>query len=222
MKVAWLHPRIRAGYPWLGRAATVGLQRVARWLVPRVWDFVVEGSNPVKSGPLVVAANHFSHLDPPVAALALDRPIRFLALDQLFGKRVLFDGPMYFLGVIPLSRHRPPLGAMQTALAHLREGGAVGLFPEGRRVSEWGEAPPKQGAAWLAIKTSAPLLAIAILGTDQVFGKHHRRIRRAKVRVVIGPAFDPADYANRAELTAAWLDWMHQQLVHRLENNRGD
>lgn len=212
MKVAWLHSRDRAGFPVLAAATTVGLQRLGRWLLPRTWDFEIEGFNPIEKGPLVVAANHFSHVDPAVAAFAVDRPIRFLALDQLFGKRMLFDAAMYFGGVIPLPRHRPPLGAMHTALAHLRAGGAVGVFPEGRRVSEWGEAPPKQGAAWLAMKTGAPLLAVAILGTDQVFGKHARRIRRAKVRVVIGPTFNPVDYSSRFQLTAAWLAWMHQQL----------
>ena len=115
------------------------------------------------------------------------------------GREVFGPGLTYYLGVIPMPRGTVPLQAMRTALTHLQEGGAVALFPEGRRVSEWGESPPKQGAAWLAFRSRCPLLPVALWGTGQAMGLDDLKLRRHPVRVAIGPPMYPADFADRVE-----------------------
>lgn len=206
-------PRFRPGFPYAAHNLWVGADWIVQRTLPKVWDFQVRGENPFRTGPLVIAANHFSHIDPVVASVAVERPTRFLGVDELFGRSRFFDGLTYYLGVIPMPRGTVPLQAMRTSLDHLRAGGAVALFPEGRRVSEWGETPPKQGAAWLAYKASCPLLPVALWGTGHAMGLDDFKLRRHPVRVAIGPPMYPADFADRAEMTAAWYAWMERALA---------
>ncbi len=152
---------------------------------------------------MVIAANHFSHVDAVVVGMVSNRPVRFLAVDELFGRSRFFDGLTHFLGAIPMSRTRAPLGALRTALAELAAGGTIGVFPEGERVWRWGEAAPKRGAAWLAHRAGVPLVPIAIHGTDRVMGRGDHRIRRAPVRVEVCAAIDP-NYGTAAEMTEEW------------------
>ena len=108
----------------------------------------------VPSGPIVVAINHLSHVDPPIAGLAIRRPTRFLALDELWGNAWILDRLFRVFGAIPLPRTgRRPVAAIRAALRELERGGSVGVFPEGRRVQVWGDAELKRGAAWLSVRT---------------------------------------------------------------------
>ena len=206
-------PRFEPGFPFAAHNLWTGANFVVQRLLPKVWDFELVGRNAITRGPMVLAVNHFSHIDPVAAAIAAERPVRFLGLDQLFGRSKVFDGVTYYLGVIPMPRGRVPLKAMRAALDHLDEGGAVGLFPEGRRVSEWGESPPTQGAAWLALRAGCPLVPMAIWGSDQAMGVDEARINRHPIRVAIGDPMMPERYANRASMTEAWWQWMGSALT---------
>ncbi len=206
-------PRFDPGFPF----ATYTLWRGAQWAVwrtlPRVWDFEVVGENAIPPGPVVIAANHFSHVDPFVAAVAAERPTRFLGVDELFGRSRFFDALTYYLGVIPMPRGTVPLQSMRTALNHLGTGGGVTLFPEGRRVSAWGESPPKQGAAWLAMRARCPLIPMALWGTGEAMGLEDLKLRRHPVRIAIGAPMYPAQYEDRGAMTDAWYDWMTRALA---------
>ena len=208
-----MKPRFEPGFPFasfnLWRAANVVVQRV----LPRVWDFRIIRESPFPDGPVVVAANHFSHIDPVVAALGAGRPTRFLGVDELFGQSRFFDGLTYYLGVVPMPRGTVPLRSMRTAVRQLEAGGGVTLFPEGRRVAEWGESPPKEGAAWLARRVGCPLVPMALWGTGHAMGLHDFKLRRHPIRIAVGPPMDPTAYADRSEMTAAWHEWMSEALA---------
>ncbi|MEX1207737.1 MAG: lysophospholipid acyltransferase family protein [Acidimicrobiia bacterium] len=171
--------------------------RVARpvgIVLSRLWaDFERIGPK-LPAGPLVLAANHYSHVDPVVVSFAAGRPVRFLAVDELFGRSTIFDRLTLWLGAIPMSRTRAPLGALRLALAELAAGGTVGLFPEGVRVWAWGEVEPKRGAAWLARRAGVPLVPMAIAGTDMVLGRGARRPSRHPVTVEACEPIYPGDY----------------------------
>jgi len=171
---------------------------------PLTW----EGDDLVPPGSVVVAANHFSHLDPVIVSMAVGRPIRFLAVDELYGRSGFFDHLTLWLGAIPLSRSHAPLGALRLALAELGAGGSVGLFPEGMRVWVWGEVPPKRGAAWLACRAGVPLLPVAVAGSEDALGRGTTRVSRRPIHAVVGEPIHPADYAGSAdavgEMTAEW------------------
>jgi 1-acyl-sn-glycerol-3-phosphate acyltransferase len=138
----------------------------SRLITRAFFDLSVVGADNVPSeGPVVIASNHFSHLDPPLLDVHTTRKVRFLAVDVLFGKNRILDSFLNIADAIPLDRDGYPIRAMRAAIEHLREGHAVGLFPEGRRVERWGVDDPKRGAAWLAWMSGAPLVPVAIHGT---------------------------------------------------------
>jgi 1-acyl-sn-glycerol-3-phosphate acyltransferase len=150
---------------------------------------------PTPDGPVVFAANHFSHLDPVIAGLAAERPVRFLAVDELYGRSRSFDRLTMWLGAIPMTRTRVPFGPLKLALGELARGTSIGLFPEGVRVWAWGEREPKRGAAWLAHRAGVPLVPIAIAGTDVAMGRGSAWISRAPVRATVCEAILPGDHS---------------------------
>jgi len=187
----------------VSRVLNVPVRIAARGLL----DFAVAGTGNIPDeGPLVVASNHLSHLDPPLVANAVGRFIRFIAVDELFGNHLSFDIVTGFFGAIPTDRDGVPLRALEEAVGHLRGGGTVGVFPEGRRVEYWGETEPKRGAAWLSWMSGAPLLPVAIHGTQGSLGPVNRGIHRTAVRLWIGEPLRWEDFADRIDPLGAMTD----------------
>ena len=183
------------------------------------YDLLVSGrENVPTSGPLVVAVNHFSHLDAVLATHVVGRNVHYLAVDELFGESAFFDRLIGFFGAIPMSRVRPPLGALRRALELLAEGGAVGLFPEGRRVAHWGESFPKQGAAWLSLRSGAPLLPITIIGSEGTLSVTTRSFRRTSLWVCADAPLHPDDFREEADprgtMTDAWAQIVGRRVAH--------
>jgi 1-acyl-sn-glycerol-3-phosphate acyltransferase len=192
-----------AGTAW--RAATPVASGLFRWW----FDLETVGHSPPPA-PVVIAANHYSHLDPVIVSLAMRRPMRFLAVDELFGRSRVFDALTLWLRTIPMTRTRIPFGPLKTALAELAGGGTVGLFPEGVRVWHWGEREAKRGAAWLALRAGVPLVPIAISGSDVAMGRGTNRIIRAPLRVEICEPIAPGDVVDSDDpvgaMTSEWVD----------------
>ena len=173
------------------------------------------------TGPFVAVINHISSLDPPIAGLALRRPVRFLALDEIWGVHPALDGVLTLFDAIPVSRSgRRPLGALRTALRHLESGRPIGVFPEGRRVAAWGEVSLKAGAAWLAVRASVPVVPVAIWGSQHAMPMDGMRIGRAPIRVVVGAPIDPSPFMDRSDPVATLNESIRSGLdqeLHRLE-----
>lgn len=182
------------------------------------FDLEVTGAENVPDhGGVVFAANHFSLVDPFVVSVALRRQVRYLALDELYGNSRMLDGLLAFFRAIPTDRQGYPLRALRTAIEHVTAGGAVGVFPEGRRVEYWGDDQPKRGAAWLAWMTGAPLIPVAVYGSGGTLGPGDEQFRRTSVRVWIGPQLVWHDYAGEEDpLGAMMADW-HAWVDGRLD-----
>lgn len=180
-----------------------------RVLARAVFDLEVTGKEFIPlSGSVIVAANHFSHLDVPIIGTNLDRYIRFLAVDDLYGRNRVFDATLDFFGAIPLDRDGYPVRALRAAVDHLGEGGAIGIFPEGRRAEAWGIDAPKPGAAWLSWMTGAPVLPVAIQGTQDSLSPTRRSLGRAAVRVWIDKPLRWHAYADSPDpLREMMQDW---------------
>ena len=174
------------------------------------FSFRVELENDIPDPPFVIAANHYSHFDPPVVASGLDLPIRFLALENLFNESRILNWLGTGFGAIPTPRFRRPTTAVRTALGALADGAIVGVFPEATRVSHWGTLPPKRGAAWLAARAGVPLVPVAVVGTGRAMGLDNK-VRRAPITLVAGRALEPGPDA--AELTATWEEWMTRTIA---------
>lgn len=181
----------------------------SKFVTNRYFDLKVEGIEHVpRTGPVVLASNHFSHLDPPLIAVHTGRYVRFMAVDQLFGTSMILDAMMKFYGAIPLDRDGYPIRAMREAIEHLDGGNAVGLFPEGRRVERWGVDDPKRGAAWLAWMTGAPLIPVAIHGTQHSMTPGDMGFHRTAVHIWYEEPLWWYDYADELDpVTAMTNDW---------------
>jgi 1-acyl-sn-glycerol-3-phosphate acyltransferase len=166
---------------WLLR----GARPVTRWLVEHRYDVHVHGAEHVpREGPVVLAANHIGIIDGPLLAILAPRPVHALT------KVEMFRGPLgRFLasaGQIPLDRFHTDPGAVKSAVRVLRDGGVVGIFPEGTRGS--GELELfHRGAAYLALTTGAPIVPVLWFGTREPGGSSSSLPpRRARIDVVFG------------------------------------
>ena len=138
-------------------------------------------------GGLIVAANHRSFLDPFVigASLPWGRPMNYVAKQELFGNP-LQAWFLSRLGAFPIRRGESDLESMQTARLIVERGGTVCIFPEGTRHRRGTLGNPKRGVGRLALQTGAPIVPVAVIGTEGV--RRGWRIRPRKCRVRLGKA----------------------------------
>lgn len=183
----------------------------ARALGRLAFSLRIERHGDLPPPPFVIAANHYSHFDAVAIGAAVRSPIRYLAVDELFGNSAIFDRVLGWSGAIPLSRSRVPIRTLRIALARLEAGDILGVFPEGTRVARWGDHAPKRGAAWLATRAKVPLIPVAVTGTDLAFGLDNR-LRWAPIRVVVGQPMGPHS-EDATRLTAKWESWTAAQLA---------
>jgi 1-acyl-sn-glycerol-3-phosphate acyltransferase len=143
--------------------------------------------NVPKTGGVIIASNHASYLDPPAvgASSRRMRMTHFMARDTLF-KKGFMHWFLHKVGVIPLDRDKGDLKAMKTAIALLKDGACVALFPEGTR-SENGELqPPKPGIGFLVAKGEAPVVPVYVHGSFHAWSKNSGGLKRLPISVVYG------------------------------------
>lgn len=161
-----------------------------------LWRMRVHGAQNVpKDGPLIVACNHVSYLDPPVLGTACPRRIQYMAKQELFAIPVL--GPaIRAVGAYPVDRKGSAVAAIKRSVEVLKRGGAVGIFPEGTRNRD-GSGGAQGGVALLASLSGAPVLPACVSGTA-------RAGKLARIEVYFGtPVALPAGRkATRDELEA--------------------
>ena len=119
-------------------------------------------------GAVILAANHASNIDPPLMASLMDRPVSYMAKIELF-ENPIFGAAIRHCHAFPVKRGESDRGAIKAAVAVLREGRILGLFPEGTR-SKTGELQKAEaGVALIAAMTGAPIVPVAILNTHRIF-----------------------------------------------------
>jgi 1-acyl-sn-glycerol-3-phosphate acyltransferase len=152
-------------------------------------------------GPVILASNHRSNMDPVLLASAVRRPVAFMA------KAELFVGPLgwilRWIGQFPVRRGGIDREALRRVDAILARGSMLGLFPEGTR-GEGGFAAVHPGLAYIVVRQRCPVLPVAILGTERVRRRFGWLPFASPVRIVIGPAIDlPQSASDRAGRRAA-------------------
>lgn len=147
-----------------------------------------------REGPLLIAAVHFSFLDPPIVSCAVLREVQFLAADYLFKFK-----PMAWLirsvNAFPVKRGEGDTEAIRKTIEFLQKGKAVLLFPEGTRGDGKALGQIAPGIAMLAKRSHAKILPVGISGTEKSWPKGQKRPKRAKFTVVIGEPFSYEEVA---------------------------
>jgi 1-acyl-sn-glycerol-3-phosphate acyltransferase len=132
---------------------------------------VVGHENLPKSGAFLIAANHASHLDPPLIGSHVPRQMCFFARKTLWSGRMA-SWWLDAVGTIPVDRDGgQDVGALKRVLRALAEGKVMILFPEGTRSMDGKLQTPKPGVGFIVCKTQVPVVPARIFGSFEAFGK---------------------------------------------------
>jgi 1-acyl-sn-glycerol-3-phosphate acyltransferase len=147
---------------------------------------VIHRERMIQSGPVILAMNHQSYLDPPLAGTASDRPIYFLA------RRTLLDVPLLGrilpkLNVIPVNQEGVDRSAIKAVIRVLQAGNGVLVFPEGSRTLDGKIQAAEPGLGLVIAKTLAPVVPMRIFGAREALPRGGgRRLRLVPITIVIG------------------------------------
>jgi len=150
-----------------------------------------------QEGPVIIASNHCSNLDPVVVGCAFPRRLRYLAKSSLFKVPVL-GLIIRWLGAIPARREETAgaAAALKTLIRLIDSGESVLVFPEGQR-SPTGELQPlEEGVGMLAAKTRRPVIPVFIRGSYEALPRHRLLYKPAKITVFFGKAIDTKTLAG--------------------------
>jgi glycerol-3-phosphate dehydrogenase (NAD(P)+) len=221
------------------RAREKGVNKVLYWIVRAFLQPALHiyfrlrrtGHEHIPKGQVILAANHRSFLDPFIVGACVFRPVYFVAKKELFDKR--WQGWLLNrLGAFPIKRGQSDEESMQTALALLARGEAVVIFPEGTRHREGPLHEPRRGVGRLALESGAPVVPIAITGTEKA--RRGWRIRPVKVSIRCGRPLrfprveDPSPEVAGAVTARIWpcvelqWAWLGGPLPGRGRERRGD
>jgi 1-acyl-sn-glycerol-3-phosphate acyltransferase len=183
-----------------------GVYRAAGMVVKplmRAWFRMrVEGTGHIPaSGPVILASNHRSNMDPVLLAAAVRRPVAFMAKIELFVWPLGWI--LRLIGQFPVQRGGIDREALRRTSAVLARGWVLGLFPEGTR-GDGSFASVHPGLAYIVLRERCPVLPVAIFGTERVRRRFGWLPFASPVRIVIGPPIDlPASAADRSGRRAA-------------------
>ncbi|MFD5858225.1 lysophospholipid acyltransferase family protein [Streptomyces chartreusis] len=203
------------------RGADVG-RRIGVGLMFGLWRPRVLGAWKVPAtGPVILAVNHSHNIDGPMVMGVAPRPVHFLI------KKEAFVGPLgpflTGIGQLKVDRHAADRTAITQALDVLRNGGVLGIFPEGTR-GEGDFASLRAGLAYFAVRGDAPIVPVAVMGSSEKRGRLVKGLPplRHRVDVVFGEPFEAGDGSGRRTRRALdeATERIQKELTEHLENAR--
>jgi 1-acyl-sn-glycerol-3-phosphate acyltransferase len=203
------------------KGAEVG-RRIGVGLMYGLWKPRVLGAwRMPATGPVILAVNHSNILDGPMVMGVSPRPTHFLI------KKEAFIGPLdpFLIGIgqVKVDRSGADRGAITQALDVLKTGGVLGIFPEGTR-GEGDFASLRAGLAYFAVRSGAPVVPVAVLGSSEKPGRLIKGLPplRSRVDVVYGDPFEAGDGSGRRTRKALdeATERIQKQLSTHLQNAR--
>jgi 1-acyl-sn-glycerol-3-phosphate acyltransferase len=146
---------------------------------------VVHRERMLQSGPVILAMNHQSYLDPPLAGITCDRAVYFLA------RRTLLEEPLLGwllpkLNVIPVNQEGIDRSALKALIRVLKAGNAALVFPEGSRTVDGSLQPAEPGLGLVIAKTLAPVVPMRIFGAHEALPRGDGGLHFVPITIVVG------------------------------------
>jgi 1-acyl-sn-glycerol-3-phosphate acyltransferase len=179
------------------------------------------------SGPLLLVGNHLSMVDPAVTLAYVRRFMHFMTKAELFE-----TWPMSFImppgNPVKVNRGKVDRTALRTAEEYLKQGDIIAIYAEGTRSRTGTVQEARAGVVFLAQRTGAPLVPLAVSGTERVFSKRFPWYRRARITLTFGRPFTLEDLGlppktDRNEVAQAIMSRVtallpaQYQTIYRLE-----
>ena len=163
-----------------------------------------------QQGPLILAMNHQSYLDPPLVGISAHREVYFLARDTLLDSPVL-GWLLPRMNVVPVDQEGNDRSALKALLRLLKAGHATVVFPEGARTLDGNLQPALPGLGFVIAKTLAPVLPMRIFGAREALPRGGGGLHLERITIVVGELmhFTEADLQPRGKE-------VYQQLSERV------
>ncbi len=169
-----------------------------------------------RSGPVILACNHASFIDPPLVGAGCDRGINYLARENLFRFPVV-GWVLHSWQVVPVDRDGGGAKGLKNILDRLLAGGAIILFPEGTRTRDGKLQPARSGIGLTVIKSNAPVVPVRVFGTFEAYNRHMAFPRPRNVAVKYGRPLDFRQLRAEAKVCSkARLKEIYQQVATEL------
>jgi 1-acyl-sn-glycerol-3-phosphate acyltransferase len=191
------------------------LQKLAHAAMATLADLHTIGKENIPAGgPLLVVANHFSFIDPVAMVQTVPWPIEFVGGLEMPNAPPAVTWIPKVWGYYPVHRGSASLGALRAAETILKQDGVLGIFPE---AGNWATVlrPARPGAAFLAVRTGAPILPMGFAGLNDVFPAL-RQGRRARVTLKIGELFGPFQAEGKGRHRRKKLDAIGDEIMNRI------
>ena len=161
---------------------------------------VIHPERRVLTGPVILAMNHESYLDPPLAGIASGREVYFLA------RKTLLDVPVLGwllprMNVVPVDQEGTDRSALKALIRILKAGEGTVVFPEGARTLDGNLQPALPGLGFVIAKTLVPVVPARIFGAHEALPRGGGRLRLRPITIVFGEPmhFTPADIEPRSK-----------------------
>jgi 1-acyl-sn-glycerol-3-phosphate acyltransferase len=199
-----------------------GFSKALCWTFFKLYNRLNCGNPPkLPEGPVIVASNHCSNLDPVLVGVAFPRRLRYLAKGELFSIPVL-GSIIKALGAVPVSRDDSLKRAavLKKFIEFLQDGQSVLIFPEGGRSQDGKLQPLEAGVAYLAIKCCVPIVPAYVRGSHLAMPPGSSRIKPVRMSVSFGPLLDPLNFLSLSPNEARRR--LLEQLIKELKTLGGE
>ena len=146
---------------------------------------VIGNENLIKAGPVLIASNHQSFLDPPLIGNLYQTEMVYFARKTLFKGFGKWLYPQW--NAIPIDQDKPDTSSMKAAIRKLKEGWRVLVFPEGQRTLDGSINEAAPGIGMIAAKAGVPIQPVRIFGADKALPRGSGKISFARITVKVGP-----------------------------------
>jgi 1-acyl-sn-glycerol-3-phosphate acyltransferase len=168
------------------------------------------------TGPVILASNHASFIDPPLVGSALSRPLNYLARETLF-RFPLMGWLLRKWHAVPVDREGGGAAGLRKILEVLGRDQAVIIFPEGTRSRDGQLQPARSGIGLMVLKSDAPVVPVRVFGTFEAYGRTVRLPKPRPVAVIFGkPLWFKDLRAESQACTKVRLKEIYQQIADQI------